>query len=85
MKFISDDCLDSVFADDDNSDDDDDGGVVVVDIRLPRKKNGNTLEKKDQEKRVLTFAYNACALKFNAQRRLAVMLRGKNAKVPQDI
>jgi hypothetical protein len=41
------------------------------------------LEKKDQDKHVLTLAYNACAIKFNAQRKLVIMLRGKNAKVPR--
>jgi hypothetical protein len=46
---------------------DDDSGVG-----LPGRKKGETLEKKYQDKSVLTLAYNACALKFNAKRILAV-------------
>jgi hypothetical protein len=31
----------------------------------------------------LTLAHNTCATKFQAQRKVAVGLRGKNAKVPR--
>jgi hypothetical protein len=59
---------------------DDDGGAVAV--ALPGRKKGDALDQHDQDKCVLTLAYNACAIKFMAQQRLATILRGKNAKPP---
>jgi hypothetical protein len=65
--------------DDDGNDDDGDAGAVGA----PGRKKGDMLYQQDQDKHVLILAYNASALKFKAQRRLAVILRSKNAKVPR--
>jgi hypothetical protein len=66
--------------DSDDDDDDDDGDVVVG---WARRKMVDTLYQQYQDKRVLTLAYNECALKFKAQRRLAVVLHGNNTKDPR--
>jgi hypothetical protein len=68
----------SIESDDDSDDDDDD--VVVV--SFPDREKGDTLDQQETYQRVLALAYNMCALKFKAKIRLAVILRGKNAKVP---
>jgi hypothetical protein len=75
-----DDCvLDSDFS---NEFDDDDGYDGAFGAPGQPKKS-DTVDQQDQDKCVLTLAYNARALKFKAQKRLAVILRGKNAKVPR--
>jgi hypothetical protein len=83
---------------DDNNDDDsdisDDDGLYYqfVDafadysdecsaVVFPGRKKGDTLDRHDQDKRFV-LAYNACVMKFMAQRGLATAIRGKNAKPP---
>jgi hypothetical protein len=50
---------------------------------LPERNKGDNLDQQDQYKRVSTLAYNSCPIKFKAQRRIATILPGNNAKVPR--
>jgi hypothetical protein len=79
-----DDDVDIVDVDDDDDEEDDYDGDGDI-VELPGRKKGDILKKQEQSQHVLTPAQNSCAMKFQAQQKLAIVLRGKNAKVPHQI